>query len=40
MRSWLWIIVLVLPESLWAQPAQTYVLGDRGASSWESGGNG
>ena len=31
---------LLLPAALCAQPAQTYVLGDRGASAWTAGGDG
>ena len=31
---------LLLPAALCAQPAQTYVLGDRGSSAWTAGGDG
>ncbi|MEE3260109.1 MAG: gliding motility-associated C-terminal domain-containing protein [Candidatus Latescibacterota bacterium] len=38
--SWLWVAVLLLPGGLFGQPAQTYVLGDRGTSAWTVGGDG
>ena len=40
MNIWLWIATLLWPVGLLAQPAESYVLGDRGASSWEAGGDG
>ncbi len=39
--SWLWVAaLLLLPGGLFGQPAQTYVLGDRGTSAWTVGGDG
>ena len=40
MGSCLCVVALLWAGGLFAQPAETYVLGDRGASSWEVGGDG
>jgi hypothetical protein len=40
MRYRLWAAMLLWAAGLYAQPAETYVLGDRGTSSWQAGGDG